>query len=242
MQIFVILINNMKQLHILHPLLLITIGYPGAGKSTLARRLAEEHNFAWIHANRLRYELFSDPAFAKNEEDVVNNLTEYMLGEMLRTKSHIVFDGNASSRAARGRMIQQAKKAGYDVLTVWVQTDLDTAFARSNRHTATQREKEFVADMPQAIFDRLAAQLTKPLPSETCLVVSGKHTPNVQISALQKKLIALYKPQAESAVRAAKQNSTKKTDGEDEQGGRPSAHPDQRSRPRFDIMRRIKIR
>jgi predicted kinase len=247
----------MKQLNIPQPLLLLVIGYPGAGKSNLAHQLAERFGVAWVHGNRLRYELFSEPTFAKHEEDVVNNLAEYLLSEMLRTKGHVVFDGNTNTRIARQRLANLGKKAGYKVVTVWVQTDIDTAFARSSkRRTKKETDDTYATRLNREIFDRMASQLAKPLPHELCVVVSGKHTSVAQISALRSKLESLYAPASHPAPAKRATASPKApprkvakpkrvVDGphaSDKTNGRPSAHPDQRSKPRFDIMRRIKIR
>lgn len=242
----------MKQLNVPHPLLLITIGYPGAGKSTLAKQLAEQLSFGWIHGNRLRYELFSEPSFAKQEEDVVNNLADYLLDEMLRTKGHIVYDGSANSRTTRQRLASRARQAGYKVVTVWVQTDVDTA-----RFRATKRSKQadqYAISTPSNVFERFAGQLTKPLPNELCVVISGKHTPAAQVKALVSKLESVFNesPEQHTKVTVRKQQSPKTKPANkklqnakpslDEKGGRPSPHPEQRSKPRFDIMRRIKVR
>jgi predicted kinase len=246
----------MKQLNVPHPILLLVIGYPGAGKSNMSRQLAEGLGFAWVHGNRLRYELFNEPTFAKQEESVVNNLAEYLLTEMLRTKGHIVFDGNTNTQVARQRLASLGKKAGYKVVTVWVQTDMDTAFARSSKRSPSkQKDDTYASKLTRDIFDRMAAQLAKPLPTEQCVVISGKHTPSVQINTLKSKLEKLYAPTV--VVTPAKKMLPPRTtpqkvakpkkvvDGPQppaKNASRASAHPDQRSKPRFDIMRRIKIR
>lgn len=221
----------MKQLETSHPLLLITIGLPGAGKSTFARQLAQTHQFAWIHANRIRHILFDQPHFTANEETLVTQLCEYMLEQALHTKGNIIYDGNSGTRAVRQRLAKVARDAGYRVLTVWVQTDADTAFSRAKK----AREEEFAAALSRPLFDQFARQFTQPQINEASVVLSGKHTFVTQLRTLVRKIDMLTHPQPLPSASPKEAKHTQPIDGIHQ------TKPE-RSRPRFDITRRIKFR
>ncbi|HSX28778.1 MAG TPA: ATP-binding protein [Candidatus Saccharimonadales bacterium] len=244
----------MKQLDLPQPLLLITIGYPGAGKSSFAKQLAKSYDFAWVHANYLRHSLFAHPSFSREEEECVGMITDYMLRELLRGHGNIIFDANANPQIARAKIIKQARDAGFRVLTVWIQTDLETAKLRASKRTGRRQDDEFnaIAYTTQQ-FEHFAKQLARPMTSESYVVISGKHAYPTQIRTLLTKIEELYrpakphaaKPEAKREIRQVKEIMPPKRDqlpSVEDIHRAAAPKPKERSRPRFDITRHIKFR
>lgn len=237
----------MKQLGLPQPLLLVTIGTPGTGKSTFAGQLAESHHFAWIHANRLRATLFPQPTFSREEEAAVDALAEHILVEMLRTKGNIIYDGNANTRMNRSKLTKLAKAAGYKVLLVWLQTDTETAKARAAKRGTRPQDDKFATALSTEGYEFFARQLTKPWGSEDYVVISGKHAFPTQARTLMNKISTLFAPRMKAAPKLAQASSTK--EARHPKPKLPSVEdihhaqtPKERSRPRFDITRHIKFR
>ena len=245
----------MKPLNLPQPLLLVTIGLPGAGKSTFAGQLAAQHGFAWVHGNRLRSSLFASPGFSKDEEGMVDQLAEYMLVETLRTKGNVIFDSNAQTRLARMRLAKLARDAGYKVLVVWLQTDAETAQVRAAKRGRRPQDDSFATGLHPELFTRLAQQVAGPLGSEQYVVISGKHAFPTQARTLMTKIEELYQPKPvpkpepkeQKPAKEAKKNpklkpKPKVPSVEDIHRATPPSNPPERSRPRFDITRHIKFR
>ena len=53
------------------PLLIMLYGYPGAGKTFFARQLTEHFSAAHVHSERIRGELFDNPHYDKEENEVI---------------------------------------------------------------------------------------------------------------------------------------------------------------------------
>ena len=65
-----------SKLQLNQPTLFLLYGFPGAGKTYFARQLSEDLNAAHVQADRVRHELFEEPRFDKQENQVVAQLTK----------------------------------------------------------------------------------------------------------------------------------------------------------------------
>ncbi len=180
--------DDMKNLTLAHPTLIVMVGVPGAGKSFFARQFAEAHDLACISADRLRFELFNDPRFTPNEQEVVMRITNYMTDEFLASGASFILDSTfANARTQRMNIERRARAKGYKTLFIWTQVDDTTAKLRSFKRNNKKRDDQYNANMPEPAFTALAKQLTAPS-SEQFVVISGKHTFPAQHKAVLRKL------------------------------------------------------
>jgi len=168
----------MKSLSLTKPHLMILVGIPGSGKSFFAEKFAETFHTAFVQQEKIA-EYAADPAGAKQ-------LASMQLGQLLKTKQPIIFEGDTHTRAERLELAKAARAAGYDALTIWVQTDPATAKARALRDKATTLTND--------TYDRAIARFTPPNNLENPVVVSGKHTYASQAKVV---LLRLSSPRAE---------------------------------------------
>jgi len=162
----------MKSLSLTTPHVLIMVGLPGSGKSFFAEKFAETFHAPYI-------------SLEKNAQLVQGDLealTLAQLEELVKTKRFVIFDGATESRTARSAISQIAKKAGYETLFAWVQTDGPTAKARAlgqkRPHTMTEAD-----------YEQRVKKFSPPQPTEKqLLVISGKHTYASQAKVVLKKL------------------------------------------------------
>ena len=105
------------------PLMLVTIGHPGAGKSFFARQFADTFRAPLISFDEIRHELFNEISHSSDEDIIVARGAGLQLRELLKTKRTILIDGGHNPKISRIELAKLAREAGYSVLYVWVQTD-----------------------------------------------------------------------------------------------------------------------
>lgn len=194
----------MKQLQLSPPLLILVMGYPGAGKSFFARQFSEQYGIARISEDRIRYELFADPTFSQDESEILSAMTVYMLEQLMQTKSPIVCDANLLTQKERKKYAQLAQKNGYRCLTVWLQTDAETAAVRAAKRDKRNPDSKYSFDLSPNVFESLRSQLERPAEKELSVVVSGKHAFKSQCLTVLRKIATVY---SEGISSALKQNS-----------------------------------
>ena len=96
------------------PLLILLYGYSGSGKTYFARQLSEQLQAAHMHADRVRGELFENPRYDKEENDVVAQLMDYMTGEFLSAGLSVIYDVNAMRVGQRRVLREMARKCHAD--------------------------------------------------------------------------------------------------------------------------------
>lgn len=169
------------------PVLICFYGYPGSGKSYLARHLAETLGLACVSADRVRSELFEHPRFDTQENAIVDHLMRYMSEEFLNAGVGVVYDANAARVAQRRALKELARRGKSEYYLVWLQIDEDSAFARTQTRDRRTSDDKYAEPQTKLSFDKSVTQMQNPQ-NEPYLVVSGKHTFVTQKSAIVSRL------------------------------------------------------
>ncbi len=170
------------------PFLLLLYGFPGSGKTYFARQFTDTIQLAHLEQDRIRYELFEQPRFTKQENFALNRIMEYMTSEFLNAGISVVYDMNAMRISQRRTLREIARKHKAGSLLIWFQVDADTAFARNTKRDRSKTDDRYAVGYDVEQFKQLAAYMQHPEPTEDVLVVSGKHTFATQMAAVLKKL------------------------------------------------------
>ena len=178
----------MKSLTLSKPLIIIMVGLPGAGKSFFAQQFSESFGAPVISYDRLRFELFSEPTFSKDEQELVQRVAMYQLAETVKSKHTCLVDGNGYSKVERMTLRRIAREAGYDTLLVWVQTDAATSKQRATHRSARRKGDQYNPNLSLEQYEQHAKRLTAPSADEQYIVISGKHTFATQLKAVLTKL------------------------------------------------------
>jgi predicted kinase len=170
------------------PFLLMFYGLPGSGKTYFARQFCENVQAAHMQADRIRGELFEDPRYDKQENDVVTQLMNYMTEEFLSAGLSVAYDAGALRARQRHELRELARKCRTTPLLVWFQTDMETAFLRNQKRDRRRADDKYAAQWDRQNFEAFTQNMQNPAPSEDYVVVSGKHLYNMQQSVVVSKL------------------------------------------------------
>lgn len=170
------------------PLLIMLYGFPGAGKTYLARQLAEQIQAAHVQGDRIRAELFDEPRYDKDENNVVSQLMDYMTEEFLNAGLSVVYDANAMRYSQRHTLREIAKAHKAVPVLIWLQIDPESAFMRIVKRDRRRIDDKFAANIDQAGFEALASGMQNPRTNEEYTVISGKHVFPTQFGTLMNRM------------------------------------------------------
>lgn len=125
--------------------LILLVGIPGSGKTTLAKKLVEK-GFQRLCADDIREELYGDAAVQGDAAEVFGIFFK-RLEQGLQAGKNIVVDNTNMNRKHRQPILQRAKAAGYTDIQLWcLDVPLDVCLARNK---ARQRlvPEDIVANM-----------------------------------------------------------------------------------------------
>lgn len=165
----------MKSLQLEKPHAIVVVGIQGSGKSFFAEKFSETFSAPYLDDKQ-----FID--LAKNKS-AAKKISDALLGELLKTHKTIVIEADGS-KASRIELASTLKKAGYEMLLVWVQVDSVTAMGRARK----------VSGITQHDYKEGLKQFVAPQEADQALVVSGKHTFASQAKTVLKKLSGTNRP------------------------------------------------
>ena len=149
----------MAKIYPAKPFLLLFYGYPGAGKTYFARQFCENVQAAHLQADRIRGELFDQPRYDKQENDIVAQLMDYMAEEFLSAGLSVAYDMNALRGAQRHALRSWPVARHAQPILIWFQIDPETAFSRNQKRDRRRADDKYAAQ-----WDR---RRSKPSP-HTC--------------------------------------------------------------------------
>lgn len=178
----------MSKLSLTKPALILLYGYPGSGKTYFARQFCEEVAAAHVHDDRMRSEIFQEPRFDREENEVLQHLMEYITEEFLKAGMSVVFDANAMRFSHRRLMRDLARKLKATPVLLWLQIDQETAFKRATKRDKRRSDDKYAFPIDQQTFNRIASLMQNPVSTEDYIVLSGKHTYDTQSRMAMKRL------------------------------------------------------
>ncbi len=178
----------MAKIYPAKPFLLMFYGFPGAGKTYFARQLTENIQAAHLQSDRIRGELFENPQYDKQENDIVTQLMDYMTEEFLSAGLSVAYDVNAMRSGQRRALRDLAYKCHANPLLIWFQMDADMAFGRNVKRDRRRADDKYAAKWDRTSFEAIVAHMQNPKPGEDYAVISGKHVFNMQQSAIISRL------------------------------------------------------
>lgn len=112
--------------------LVMLIGLPRSGKTTLRNLFLLGHReYVTICADDLRYSIYGQ-RFYSGGEPIVWMVRGYMLESLFQNNTNILIDETNTTIKRREPIITQAKKYGYEVIGVYVNTDISLCRLRAD--------------------------------------------------------------------------------------------------------------
>ena len=163
--------------------LYLFIGYPGAGKTSIAKVIAEHTNAFHIWADVERHKLFKQPTHSQQESEILyqklNNATEYLLAH----RRSVIFDTTFNHKFDRDKLRAIAKKYHAKVVLIWVTTPLNIARQRAVNSPTKRNNYDYYMSLGQ--FSQLASKLEPPTEDEPYVAIDGT---NLNEQAILKQL------------------------------------------------------
>lgn len=180
--------KNQERITPISPVLVLTYGFPGAGKTYFARQFAESVQIAHLEQDRIRHELFQQPRYTKQENSALNRIMTYMANEFLTAGISVIIDMNAMRISQRKQLRELARQNKAKTIVIWFQIDPDTAFARNQGRDRRKNDDRYAVGYDVDAFREMASYMQHPEPTEDFVVISGKHTFTGQLSSMVKKM------------------------------------------------------
>ncbi len=171
------------------PFVVMMYGFPGAGKTALARQLSEELGLLHLQEDKVRQELFGaadSPGASRGARKVMN----YMTREYLKNGLSVAYDASVVRANERKAVRELAYEAKAKPLLIWLQVDPETTFARTNKRDKRKADDKYAYEYSEDIYREILDYMQNPN-NEEYIVVSGKHTFVSQRSTIVKKLYDL---------------------------------------------------
>jgi predicted kinase len=172
----------MKPLSLSQPHLIVMIGIPGSGKSTFVERFSSTFDTPFVSQPAIQQMVFGARYGSLEEEAVATEVAHAQLLELLKTDHTIIYEDGTGSRHYRQVLTAAARKAGYAVLFVWVQTDSVEARRRSSRRA------QGTVPLTAQQFDQAVERFEVPVEAEKAIVISGRHTYATQLKNVLRNL------------------------------------------------------
>lgn len=181
----------MSKLTLNKPTLILLYGFPGAGKTFFARQFCDDIQAAHVQGDRIRDQLFDKPRYDKQENEIIEHLMQYMAEEFLAAGMSVVYDMNAARMSQRRILRDLARSAKAESLLIWLQVDIESAFARSAKRDKRRVDDKYAVKLDRSTFESITGHMQNPTQTEDFMVISGKHTYQTQRTSVVKRLYDL---------------------------------------------------
>jgi predicted kinase len=175
----------MSESEVKRPVLYLFIGYPGAGKTTVAKIISEKTGAKHLWADVERHKLFEKPTHSLEEStelyDKLNQATDYMLAK----GESVVFDTNFNYYQDREMLREIANKDNAKTVLLWINTPRNIAMDRAVH--GHESRNLYAMTMTEDEFNSIADKLEPPKENEEAIIIDCSNIDQVHLITMLKE-------------------------------------------------------
>lgn len=165
------------------------MGFPGAGKTTLAQNLANWFGGVHLRADKIGLKLFIVPTYSEAERVAVYQHMNYETMLALNDGKSVIYDGALNTAAQRERLRALAKKHGVLAIGLWLQVPTEVAKTRAGKLRDIGVGGVGGRIIPPELFERYKAAFERPdQTGEFYLSVDGMQPFSHQYQLIRRQL------------------------------------------------------
>jgi predicted kinase len=153
------------------PKLYIFIGYPGAGKTTVAKLIAEQTGAVHLWADHERHKMFPNPTHSHEESVQLYEYLNHRAAECLAAGEDVVFDTNFNYYEDRQKLREIARINNADEVVIWLNTPLEVA--RKRAVCVPELINGYMWEMTEEQFENIVSKLEPPRKNEKVIKIDG---------------------------------------------------------------------
>lgn len=153
------------------PTLYLFVGYPGAGKTTVAKMIQKHTGAYHLWADKERHAMFPNPSHSKSESTILYEHLNAETARMLGEGTSVIFDTNFNFIEDRHHLRHIASEMGAKTVLIWIDTPYEDAKYRAVH--SGQKRNGYDAAMTESEFDSIAGKLEIPQEDELPIKIDG---------------------------------------------------------------------
>jgi len=154
------------------PVVVMLMGFPGVGKSHVARLLAVRIGAAHVATDQLRSRLFIAATYTPEENVAVFGAADALLDALLGERHRVVLDATHLRRSYRAAPLATAARRGVPVVAVRIVADDAETLARLAARRVARAEGDH-SDADERVFRRMREQPFEPPDGGFLEIVNG---------------------------------------------------------------------
>ncbi len=157
------------------PTLFLMLGYPGAGKTTVAKIVCDITGAEHLWADFERKLLFGEPSYSQEENDTIYDSLNERAKSLLGSGRSVMYDTAFNHYGDRKKLEEIATASGADTILLWVQAPKEVAKERAVERRDHQPTRVLNDSTPMHVdhFEYLSDKLEEPMPNEKFIKIDG---------------------------------------------------------------------
>lgn len=156
--------------------LLIMVGLPGSGKSSVVEQLAQQLVFASVSTDNVRLLMRNQPTYTAAEMMLVYEVCYALIESRLRRGQRVVFDASNYLAARRQHLHRIAKRCGAPTAVCYVQAAQQVIQERLQRRSAGNGDPSDLSQADWAVY-KWMVELQEPLVGEHLILDTTSASP-----------------------------------------------------------------
>lgn len=159
------------------------MGYPGAGKTHIARMIAEQTGAVHISSDEFHTKVFPKLTFSELEHEIRYNALDYITELLIKNGISVIYDANLNQRKHRAEKYAICKQYGVSARLVWVATDRSLSEERATKYAADDPLRPY-GNLKGETFNRIADGIELPADDEPYVKINGQNVTPEDINEL----------------------------------------------------------